>query len=171
MIKNLYREWIRIPVRDFLTGVRNLIKWFPIIWNDRDWDKHYIMEVLLFKLKRNRQYMIDHGHVVNDDQIRTITECIDLLEKIHHEWENYEEPAYDAHNKKWGEPEFYTEPCEDRPDCYILKDRTEEKYTAEENEQRRKEFLLSSRIAAEKRRRDFAEAMSIFVKNYDTWWD
>jgi hypothetical protein len=31
-------------------GIRNLIKWFPVIWKDRDWDQHYIYRVLEFKL-------------------------------------------------------------------------------------------------------------------------
>ena len=29
-------------------GVQNLYKWFWIIWKDRDWDHHYIFEVLKF---------------------------------------------------------------------------------------------------------------------------
>ena len=37
-------------IRYFINSVKNLIKWFPIIWNDRDWDSVYIEEMLLFKL-------------------------------------------------------------------------------------------------------------------------
>ena len=62
-IRYFGKEYFRIPVRDFLTGISNLWKWLPIIWKDRDWDKHYIMEIFIFKLKRNRDYMINHGHV------------------------------------------------------------------------------------------------------------
>ena len=101
-LKFYYNEWIRIPIRNFQVGLKNLFAWFPIVWKDRDWDKHYIMEMLIFKLKRNRQYMIDHGHLVNDKQIASMTECIDLLEMVHNEWENYEEPAAKKHAEKWG---------------------------------------------------------------------
>ena len=170
-LRTYYKEWIRIPIRDFKIGIRNLFTWLPIIWKDRDWDKYFIMETLLFKLKRHRQYMIDYGHVVNDKQIASITECIDLLEKVHNEWEFYEEPAYLKHQEKWGKPEHYTEPCEDRPGSYRLKDRNDERYTEEQLKQKSHEFIISSKIAHQKRQRDFEVAMEIFVQNYDTWWD
>ena len=32
-------------------GISNLIKWFPIVWRDRDFDSAYIMEILLFKMR------------------------------------------------------------------------------------------------------------------------
>ena len=38
--------------RDFIEGIKNLIKWFPIIWKDRNWDHSYIYEILKFKLKK-----------------------------------------------------------------------------------------------------------------------
>lgn len=38
--------------RNFYTGIRNLIKWFPVIWKDRDWDHHYIYHILDFKLEQ-----------------------------------------------------------------------------------------------------------------------
>jgi hypothetical protein len=31
-------------------GVKNLIYWFPIIWKDRNWDSHYIFEIMKHKL-------------------------------------------------------------------------------------------------------------------------
>ncbi len=170
-LKYYYDEWIRIPIRNFRVGVQNLFGWFPIVWKDRDWDKHYIMEVLIYKLKRNRQYMIDHGHVENDKQIATMSECIELLEKVHDEWEHYEEPAYRKHEEKWGKSEHYTEPCEDRPGTYRLRDRNDERYTEEQLKQKNREFIINSRIAHLKRQRDFEEAMSIFVNHYDSWWD
>ena len=34
----------------FKTGVKNIIYWFPIIWKDRNWDSHYIFEIIKHKL-------------------------------------------------------------------------------------------------------------------------
>lgn len=162
---------VRIFFRNLYIGFRNIIEWIPIIWKDRDWDKDYIMEILIYKLKRNRQYMIDHGHVVNDNQILTITECIDLLEKVHNEWENYEEPAYRKYEEKWGKSDYYTEPSKENFNCYVLKDHNDERYTEEELEKKSKDFLLSSKIGNLKRKRDFKHAMEIFVDEFDSWWD
>lgn len=162
---------IRIFFRNLFIGFHNLIEWFPVIWKDRDWDKDYIMEILIYKMKRNRQYMIDHGHVINENQIHTLTECIELLEKVHNEWENYEEPEYTKHEQKWGKADYYTEPSEENPNCYVLKDRNDERYTEKELEKKKKDFLLSSRIGGLKRKRDFEHAMEIFVSEFDSWWD
>jgi len=31
-------------------GIRNLWRWFPVIWKDRDWDHGYLSRILEFKL-------------------------------------------------------------------------------------------------------------------------
>ena len=38
--------------KDFIYGIKNLWKWFPVIWKDRDWDQHFIYEVLIHKLEK-----------------------------------------------------------------------------------------------------------------------
>jgi hypothetical protein len=35
----------------FIQGVKNIAYWFPVIWKDRDWDGHYIYEVMKHKLR------------------------------------------------------------------------------------------------------------------------
>ena len=55
----LYR-WFRWDAkhahRDIAQGFRNLWKWLPIIWKDRDRDDHFIFEVLKFKIKNTADY-------------------------------------------------------------------------------------------------------------------
>lgn len=38
--------------KNFIYGVKNLCKWFPLIWKDRDWDHTYIYKILDFKLEQ-----------------------------------------------------------------------------------------------------------------------
>ena len=38
-------------------GIKNLIYWFPIIWKDRNWDSHYIFEILSHKIKAQSKYI------------------------------------------------------------------------------------------------------------------
>jgi hypothetical protein len=33
-------------IKQFFRNIHNLIRWFPIIWKDRDWDDHFIFEIL-----------------------------------------------------------------------------------------------------------------------------
>ena len=37
--------------KDFTRGVKNLWRWFPVIWKVRDYDGHYIFEMIRVKLQ------------------------------------------------------------------------------------------------------------------------
>ena len=39
--------WGKLPswLKEFLTGCKNLIKWSPTIWKQRDWDHTFIFEI------------------------------------------------------------------------------------------------------------------------------
>jgi len=43
--------------KDFIQGVKNLWKWFPTIWRDRDWDSYFIYEVIRVKLNNQAEYI------------------------------------------------------------------------------------------------------------------
>jgi hypothetical protein len=144
----------------------------PLVWRDRDWDKTYIMEPLLFKLRRHIEYMKLHGYDADaSGKILTMSECLELLEKVNDEWTNYEGPAHLKHEEKWGKSEYYTVPCEDLPGYVQIMNRNEERYTEEELKQKNKELMLTIRIAQNNRQKDFKVAMEIFTQNFDTWWD
>lgn len=52
-------------MRNLIDGIRNLIKWFPIIWKDRDYDHYYMMEILkkkmLFSAKSMRESALSNS--------------------------------------------------------------------------------------------------------------
>ena len=41
---------------DLKNGIRNLIRWLPVIWKDRDWDYAYIEDLMLAKLDHMIKY-------------------------------------------------------------------------------------------------------------------
>ena len=45
--------------KDFIQGVKNLWKWFPTIWKDRDWDDHFIFELIRVKVQNQSKYIGD----------------------------------------------------------------------------------------------------------------
>ena len=45
MIDRIYYRWSNLK-----NGIRNLIKWWPVIWRDRDWDHSYLSRLIEFKL-------------------------------------------------------------------------------------------------------------------------
>lgn len=85
-IKRWWRWEARFLFRDIQYGIKNLIRWFPIIWKDRDWDQAYIWDILERKL-RNQSYHIKHyGHHVNIEQdSRNLLICAKLIKKIRDE--------------------------------------------------------------------------------------
>ena len=49
--------------------IRNIKKWWPILKEDEDWDYHYLLEVMKFKLEKMADYHSKHGHLVGSDEI------------------------------------------------------------------------------------------------------
>jgi uncharacterized UPF0160 family protein len=43
-------------MKSFIQGIKNIIKWFHIIWEDRDFDYGYLLDILEFKLKSMEQF-------------------------------------------------------------------------------------------------------------------
>jgi hypothetical protein len=86
-IKELYWSKIGYKVRGFFTSVGNLIKWFPVIWKDRDWDDHYIFEVFKFKLEKQAKYIKEKGFHTNSDlDAKRMMLCVKLMGKVQEEF-------------------------------------------------------------------------------------
>jgi len=81
-------HWI---IRNFLTSCNNLIKWFPTIWNDRDWDGHYILKILQKKIEFQRKELVNanrHTRIESDN--RDMTLALNLLERVKEEYYSLE---------------------------------------------------------------------------------
>ena len=106
----LYR-WFRLDAkhahRDIAHGFRNLRKWLPIIWKDRDWDDHFIFEVLKFKIKNTAKYIRKHDRYIGAERdAQIMMTCVRLIEKI-------QEQFYDLEPSDYEKQRFYTIPTED----------------------------------------------------------
>ena len=93
----------------FKQGVKNIIYWFPIIWKDRNWNDHYIFEVLKHKLKAQAKYISDNDrHTRAQLDAKRMRLCVKLIEKVQEE--EYKMEYMDYHKDRL----WFTE-CEDRP--------------------------------------------------------
>jgi len=94
-----------------INPIKNLIRWFPIIWKDKDWDDHYIWEILKTKLKHQSEYIgrRDHHTRAQYDAQRMML-CVRLIEKIQDEYYEIEYMDYTIDNFDWieveGQPEW-----------------------------------------------------------------
>jgi hypothetical protein len=104
--------------KDFVKGIKNLIYWIPLIWKDRDYDNHYIFEVLKHKLKSQAKYIAEKNfHERAQTDARNIRICVSLIEKIQDETYRMEYFNY-AKERSWFEP------CKDNPE-YLTWEREE----------------------------------------------
>lgn len=86
-------------IKNKIRQIRNLIRWAPIIWNDRDWDYYFIYEILKQKLKHTEQYISKYGSHVNADiDAENIRTAIEMIEKVQHE---YHVDKYLSEAKEW----------------------------------------------------------------------
>jgi hypothetical protein len=113
---NIFRRiylWWKFDGKHYPTylkqGIKKLWYWLPIIWKDRDWDDHYIFEVLKHKLKAQAKYIGDRDfHTEAQLDAKRMRLCIKLIEKIQDE--SYKMEYMDYHKDRV----WFTD-CEDRP--------------------------------------------------------
>ncbi len=88
--------------REFSRNIKNLIRWFPVIWKDRDWDDHYIWEILKFKLKNQAKYIGDRDiHTSAKYDAQRMMLCVRLIDKIQEEYYSMEYMDYHESNYNW----------------------------------------------------------------------
>lgn len=87
-----YFSDIRIFLRNIFIGIKNIIEYTPIIYQDRDWDYQYLLYLMKFKLKRIRKCIKDDNIIVDaqkvSEEIQIAIEKIDELEKSDELYEN-----------------------------------------------------------------------------------
>jgi hypothetical protein len=73
-------------IRYFLTGVKNIIRWVPTMYHDRDWDGDYILKILQKKIEYQRKELVNaNRHMDIDRDNRYMTLALNLLERVRQE--------------------------------------------------------------------------------------
>jgi len=98
--RNSWKNYLPVWFLEFLRGVKNLIDWFSVIFNDRHWDSNYIFEVLKRKIELQRKYIVTsnrHSEVERDN--RDMTLCLNLIQRVQEdfysiEYSDYEKTEY-----------------------------------------------------------------------------
>ena len=76
---------IRSPyvVNDCMEGIKNLMKWFEVVLDDRDWDYRYITEVLRFKIENTCKYIEETQRHLNwQKDVKYMKLALSLINKI-----------------------------------------------------------------------------------------
>jgi hypothetical protein len=113
---NIFRKiylWWRFNGRyyhnDLIRGIKKLWYWFPVIWKDRDYDDHFIFEVLKHKLKAQAKYIGDRDfHTRAQLDAKRMRLCVSLIQKVQDE-------SYQMEYMDYVKDRVWFTPCEDRP--------------------------------------------------------
>jgi len=175
----------------FIYGIKNLWKWLPVIWKDRDWDQHYIYTILKTKLEFQAQHIHKYGfHVGAKRDAEKMFLCARLIEIQQEdlykmEYIDYHDVSYEFvptdETKKWFEmkdtthSESYDEYFAKYPRQYkkILNgEDTLSKYLKPDDVMDSNDkHIIAMFIAHENQERSRKLLFKIIEENIESWWD
>lgn len=164
-IKDFYWNTIGWRLRQLIVSVKNLVRWFPLIWKDRDWDHAYIYYLLEFKLTNMAKYFRKRDFFVG--QIREAEKmelCVRLMKKIQNE--DYAIEFYDKLDEKYGKTINYVDPS-----THLFEIKYEKSYTEEELEEIRKERWEAIVKGSKKQEKAQRILFKLMERNINRWWD
>lgn len=149
-------------------GVQNLIKWFPVIWNDRDWDWIFWVEMNVKKLDGMEKSIRSGHHLYGWRDADNIHKAILALNRILED--DYHENAFRNHDRKWGKLETSFGPPDDKG-CVEWLGRRGKATTEKEKEQERRESRKLFKHSEYMKHQDLEFANKIITKYLFHWWD
>ena len=172
--------------KDFANGVKNLWKWFPVVWKDRDWDHSHILEVLKFKISKQADYISRRGIHINAKRdveiMRTVCRLIERMQEDYYglEYGDYHKTEYKFvptdETKEWYTME--SELISEKFGAYFAKYSRQykrvmsgeiKKYTGTPSEKSKMNIALE--IACENQERCNRLIFKILEENLQRWWD
>lgn len=187
-VTNFY--WKRLGgwrVNQFFVSVKNLIRWFPIIWKDRDWDDHYIWEILKNKLRWQAKYIGDRDlHTRAALDAKRMRLCADLIDKVKDEFYSSEYMDYYESDFNWldipdkpGYKQLDIETKSERFDEYfakyplvykkVLADKSLQIFTLEDRDDDKQRIAMNIGRYNHERARKLL--FRIMEENIEGWWD
>lgn len=156
-------------LRNIKTGIKNLITWLPIIWNDRQYDYWFIYDILHKKLSLMEHFIRNYGyHVRAEQDADNIKTCVLLLKRLKDD--DYHENAFKQHREKWGEINFDWLKS-DRKDLSKLNISHDNIKTEKDKIQERKDFKAACEREDFLKQQDLDLLFTLMGKHIQTWWD
>lgn len=85
-------------LRKILYGLENVVRWLPVIWNDRQWDEYYLFRIMKKKLQLMEEFYASDAPVAEgaENIANDIHRAIELLTYIMEE-----EYTHEAFEEYW----------------------------------------------------------------------
>jgi hypothetical protein len=161
-------------------GVQNLIAFFPVVWQDRDWDYHYWIRLNIFKLRRMEKLLREHGNHVNAerdaDNIRKAVLALERLEKDDYilDVNMWVDKKYGELHVDWLPQDIKGNPTDEKKAELFQADFKTKKWgELTDSEKKMSDFLRSKNYkhADYLKQQDIEYATKIINKYLFHWWD
>lgn len=165
-IYDIYWKNLGWRLNQFSLSVKNLIKWFPIIWKDRNWDNSFIYDLLEFKLTNMAKYFKERNFFVG--QLREAEKmelCVRLIKKLNTEF--YSSEYVDIIENKWGRQEMKIDPSTN----YLTFEFVDKNYTQDQLAEIMKETRELMTIGRNKEEKAKKILFTLMERNINKWWD
>lgn len=164
-IKRSYIQYVK-PFYN-IYNYKKLFKWIPVIWNDREWDYIFFLDIIKFKLKKDSSFYENNGVSVNSKKVaKQMKLCIALIDRIKND--DYCSDMLDKIDEKYGE--FITVPS-DKPDCFILTRNKFDENDEKQKENYRKDIKKMVEHSDYLRKQDKDYLFDLMKKHIFSWWD
>jgi len=178
--RTTWRKYTPIWFNRFIESVQNCIAWFPVIRKDKHWDGNFILRILKQKLIFQREELVRanrHEDVSRDN--RDITICLNLIERLEHEFYemecmDYEESHIDFIESELG-PDLkeliINEGPERLDDYFNLHKATVKKCLKKNRKLMTSKRSLAFNVGQEKHKQCKRLLFSILEERMMWWWD
>lgn len=146
-----------------IEGIKNIIKWFPVIYKDKQFDHSYLLTILEFKFSLMEDYFRNHGLAsTSKKDAKRIQLCKNLCKRIN---EGYHDNVYMLHDKKWGSIKML---IDEKGHLQFIRENSK---TPEDFQKESSEFRKLMKKEQYLQKQD-QEVLSQTMKKYMTgWWD
>lgn len=147
---------------------RKLRDYGHFLKHDADYDGHFIVRLLRFKLERTRKCILDNNIIEDAAKVgREIQAVVTLLKRV--EEDRYFEELHKPFFKKYGNPRMITGKPDGRGTVPVTVRYYKE--TPRNRKQRIRESLRLAKKEEQMRREDLKKALRLIEKNIWNWWD
>lgn len=143
-------------------GIQNIIKWFPVIWNDKDFDQYYIYKILETKLTHMEEFFRNDAYSVKaDKEAHRIMIAKNLAKRLANE--NYLTNATIEYDKLYGDKDLFdSEPTDNPKFSRLINIATKHQNNMFDRACKHSEYM---------KKQDKDMLFDIIKKNIDAWWD
>jgi hypothetical protein len=153
---------------------KNIIKWSPILWQDRDWDHNYIISALRFKIEKTAKYISENRRYVGYERdVERMNLVIRLIDKMQDEYYSCEYQDYYKSDFRFEKIEnselslLHSDMLENNLEEYFKKYPNTYKLFPEHNENLKIALRMGNHLHAKCKRILF----KLLEQNIEKWWD